>query len=94
MILISTVKVTLLKPVADTRIYQTMLKLASMTVLHDSVFKRCLLNTDVWDPEFSHEADLDFAICQQRMASVKVDDDVFKARSPFSVPISIDGVWV
>ncbi len=78
----------------DTRIYQNLLKPASMTVLHDSVFKRCLLNTGVWDPELSHEADVDFAISQQKMASVKVDDDVFKARGPFSVPISIDGVWV
>ncbi len=78
----------------DTRIYQNLLKPASMTVLHDSVFKRCLLNTGVWDPELSHEADVDSAISQQKMASVKVDEDVSKARGLFSVPISIDGVWV
>ncbi len=78
----------------DTRIYQNLLKPAGTTVLHDSVFKRCLLNTGVWDPELSHEADVDFSINQQRTASLKVEEDVFKAPWPFSVPISIECVWV
>ncbi len=65
-----------------------------MTILHVSVFKQCLLNNGVWDPEYSHESEVEMTLARRREAHVKYGENVYKARGPFPAPIAIDGVWV